>query len=147
MRTSYSTCSETSPESLIRRRIVGLRDRLRRLRRAAEEGGVLIHQRDGSVRAFEEKDVFAAMFMARSESLRGVAYQSEVLDAVRNAAPESRAAFEERFGSIRVETKIVNRSGEVSKIMVLTEEGEALTLNEAGEVIGRGPREVEDLLE
>jgi hypothetical protein len=35
---------------------VGIRDRLRRLQRQAEEGGVLIRQRDGTVRAFDVMD-------------------------------------------------------------------------------------------
>ena len=79
---------------------MALRDRLRRLSRQAEEGGVLIRQRDGTVRAFDIMDVWKDTFMAQYELFRGEAYPSDVLEAVRNATPESRVAFEERFGPI-----------------------------------------------
>jgi hypothetical protein len=79
---------------------VSIRDRLRRLRARAEEGGVLICQRDGSVKVFDTMDVHAEMFRARTDLLRDAATDFEVLAAVRNATPESRAAFEERFGPI-----------------------------------------------
>jgi len=84
-----------------------VRGRLRRLEREAKEGAVLIRQRDGSVRGFDAMDVHAEMFLARIELFRERAYQSEVLEAVRNATPESRAAFEEQFGEITMEAGVV----------------------------------------
>ena len=86
---------------------MALRDRLRRLTRQAEEDGVLIRQRDGTVRVFDVLDVDKAMFLAQFELFKGESYPSEVLDAVRNATPESKAAFEERFGSITMTGRII----------------------------------------
>lgn len=77
-----------------------LRGRLKRLRQKAEEGGVIIRQRDGGVRVFDTMTVFSEMFLAKMDLLRDTARDSEVLDAVRTATPESRADFEERFGPI-----------------------------------------------
>jgi Zn/Cd-binding protein ZinT len=47
------------------------------------------------------------MFMARYELFMGNSYQSQVLEAVRNATPESKAAFEEQFEEITMEARIV----------------------------------------
>ncbi len=85
----------------------GVRARLRRLEREAKEGAVLIDQRDGGVRAFDAMEVGMELFMARYELFMGNSYQSEVLEAVRNATPESRAAFEEQFGEITFAARIV----------------------------------------
>jgi hypothetical protein len=72
---------------------MGLRDMLRRLRREASEDAVLIHQRDGSVRAFDKLDVMAALYLARLDAAIGREPRtSEVLEALANATPESRAA-------------------------------------------------------
>jgi hypothetical protein len=86
---------------------MALRDRLRRLTRQAEEAGVLIRQRDGSVRVFDVMDVDKDMFLAQYRLVLGESYPSEVLDAVRNATPESKVAFEERFGSIAMTGRII----------------------------------------
>ena len=104
---------------------MGLRDRLRRLRQKAEEGGVLIRQRDGGVKVFEVMHVQAEMFLAQMELLRDTARQSEVLDAVRNATPESRAEFEERFGAIAFTEYIIGSSsnGGWVEAKTLTEDG------------------------
>ena len=85
----------------------GVRGRLRRLEREAKEGAVLLHQRDGSVRAFDAMEVGMEMFMARYELFMGNSYQSEVLEAVRGATPESKAAFEEQFGKMTMVAHIV----------------------------------------
>jgi hypothetical protein len=89
---------------------VGLRDRLRKLEKAATEGAVVLRQRTGGVRAFSEMDVEMEIFLARTALLRGNALESEVLNAVRNATPESRAAFLERFGfgeELTMEARII----------------------------------------
>jgi hypothetical protein len=87
--------------------MAGVRGRLRRLARLAQEGAVLLHLRDGSVRAFDAMEVGIEMFMARCELFMGNSYQSEVLEAVRGATPESRVAFEEQFGEISFEAHII----------------------------------------
>jgi hypothetical protein len=52
--------------------------------------------------------VFGEMFLAKTDLLvRGESRSSEVLDAVRAATPESRAAFEEEYGSIEMVGHIV----------------------------------------
>ncbi len=86
---------------------MGLKDRLRKLRREAEEGAVVIHLRDGSRRCFEDMDVFAEMFLAKMGLFRGDAPNSPVLDAVRDATPESRRAFEDEYGPIEMEVAVV----------------------------------------
>ena len=86
---------------------MGLRGRLKRLEREAREGAVLIYQRDGSVRAFDAMDVHAETFLAQTDLYKGEARPSEVLEAVRGATPESRAAFEEQFEEITMEARIV----------------------------------------
>jgi hypothetical protein len=50
---------------------VGLRDRLRRLTRQAEEDGVLIRLRSGTVRVFDVLDFQREMFLAQYELFRG----------------------------------------------------------------------------
>jgi hypothetical protein len=79
---------------------MGMRDRLRRLRREAEGDGFLVRLRDGTVRAFAVMDIHSEMFLTQMDLFRGTSRESEVLEAVRNATPESRRAFEERFGAI-----------------------------------------------
>ena len=60
---------------------------MRRLEREAKEGAVLLHQRDGSVRAFDAMEVGMELLMAHFELFMGNSYQSEVLEAVRDATP------------------------------------------------------------
>jgi hypothetical protein len=98
----------------------GVRGRLRRLAREAKEGAVLLHQRDGSVRGFDAMEVDMEMFMARCELFMGNSYQSEVLEAVRGATPESKAAFEEQFGEISFEAKIIAAEYEGGWVEVYT---------------------------
>jgi hypothetical protein len=108
---------------------VSLRSRLRRLQQKAEEGGVLICQRDGSVHFFDVMDVQAQMFLARMNLFRETSIDSEVLDAVRNATPESKAAFEERFGSIAMSNHVIASGSEAEGAWV-----ETYTLMEDGTV-------------
>ena len=86
---------------------MGLRGRLRKLKREAEEGSVVVRLRDGTTRYFEDMDVFAEMFLAKVDLFKGVTPDSEVLDAVRGATPESREAFEREYGPIEMEARIV----------------------------------------
>ncbi len=86
---------------------MGLRDKLKRLRRVAEEGAVLIRQRDGSVRAFDNMHVLKEMFLTKTDLFSGRCRESEVLEAVRNATPDSRAPFEERYGEITMTAHII----------------------------------------
>jgi hypothetical protein len=104
---------------------MSLRQRLRRLRAKAEEGGVLIRQLDGSVRAFEVLEVQKEMYLAQADLLRDTARESAVLAAVRGATPESRAVFEERFGPIVMVEYIIASptSGGWVESYMLTEDG------------------------
>ena len=72
---------------------MSLRDRLRRLKQEAEKGAVSVRQRDGTVRTFDEMTVHKEMFGARMDLFMDTARESVVLEAVRNATPESRKAF------------------------------------------------------
>ena len=106
---------------------MGGRARLRRLQAKVEHDGVVLRQRDGTLKAFEVMHVQAEMFLAKMDLLRDTARDSEVLDAVRNATPESRREFEERFGPIAfteyligadwVEAKTLTEDGEVERIV------------------------------
>jgi hypothetical protein len=87
---------------------MGLRRRITRFTREAEEGAVLIRLRDGSTRAFDAMTVSREKFLARVDLACGRPIRhSEVLEAVRNATPESRAAFEAEHGEIAMETHII----------------------------------------
>jgi hypothetical protein len=114
---------------------VGLRDRLRRLRKEAESDAVLIRQRDGTVKAFETMEVHKQLFLAKMDLFRKAWIDSEVLTAVRRATPESRAAFEERFGSIAMTGHVVASvpQGGWAKAYALKEDGSvAETFHEGG---------------
>ena len=86
---------------------MGLRGRLRKLKREAEEGVLVIRLRDGTTRYFDDNTAFAEMFLARVDLIKGVAKDSGVLDAVRGATPESREAFEREYGPIGMEARII----------------------------------------
>ena len=86
---------------------MGLRDQLRRLKREAQKDRVVLRLRGGGVRIFSDLEVFSEMFLCRTDLFLGKARPSEVLDAVRAATPESRAAFEEEYGSIEMVAHIV----------------------------------------
>ena len=75
---------------------MGLRDQLRRLKREAQKDRVVLRLRGGGVRIFSDLEVFSEMFLCRTDLFMGKARPSEVLDAVRAATPESRAAGEPR---------------------------------------------------
>jgi hypothetical protein len=86
---------------------MGSRDRLRRLERDAKAEGAILKLTDGSTRIFEDNYVFGEMFLCQTDLFHGEARPSEVLDAVRQATPESRAAFEAEYGSIEMEARII----------------------------------------
>jgi hypothetical protein len=86
---------------------VGLKDQLRRLKREAQKDRVVLRLRDGGVRVFSDLEVFKEMFLCRTDLFMGKARPSEVLDAVRAATPESRAAFEEEYGSIEMVNHVI----------------------------------------
>ena len=109
---------------------MSLKQRLRRLKERAEDGAVVIHQRDGSLRRFEVMHIQIEMYLALCDLLRDTARESEVLAAVRNATPESQRKFEERFGPIRiveyiigsrtdgwVEQKTLTQDGRVERVL------------------------------
>ena len=86
---------------------MGLRNELRRLKREAQKDRVVLHLRDGGLRAFDRMEVFGEMFLCQMDLMSGKARPSEVLDAVREAPPESRAAFEDEYGSIEMVGRII----------------------------------------
>jgi hypothetical protein len=86
---------------------MGLKGRVNKLTRQAEEGAVLIKLRDGTTKAFDAMTCLEEMFLTQMDLFMGEARSSEVLEAVRNATPQSRAAFEEQFGEITMEAQVV----------------------------------------
>jgi hypothetical protein len=87
---------------------MALKGRLRRLEREAQSEGVILRLRDGSLRVFDRMEVAKEMFLTKTGLLvRGESRSSEVLAAVRNATPESRAAFEQEHGSIEMVGHII----------------------------------------
>jgi hypothetical protein len=69
---------------------------LRRLARAAAQGAVLIRQRDGSVKPFDNMYVMTEVFLAKFDAALGCPRRSsDVLDALDGATPESRRSVEE----------------------------------------------------
>jgi len=51
--------------------------------------------------------VWSEMFLAKTDLFKGESNPSEVLDAVRQATPESRRAFEAEYGTITLEVQVV----------------------------------------
>ena len=86
---------------------MALKGRLRRLEREAQSEGVILRLRDGGIRVFSDLEVFKEMFICRMDLFSGKARPSEVLDAVRAATKESRAAFEDEYGSIEMVGHII----------------------------------------
>lgn len=106
---------------------MGLKDRLNKLRREAEEGAVVIRLKDGTARHFDDNTVWGEMFLAKMGLFRADAPDSPVLDAVRNATPQSRRAFEREYGPIEMEVHVVASPAEGGWV-------EVTTLSESGEV-------------
>ena len=110
---------------------MGLKDRLRKLKREAEEGAVVIRLRDGTTRCFEDDEAFGAMFLAKMALFRGEVPGSPVLDAVRAATPESRRAFEDEYGPIEMSVAIVDTDW--AEVHALLEDGTVETTRHEGE--------------
>lgn len=123
---------------------MSFRQRLRRLREKAEDGAVVVYQRDGTLRRFDVMEVWAHMFLARMDLWGDTATDSEVVAAVRNATPESRAEFEEKFGSIvmtnyvigspqvggSIEAKTLTEDGRVERVLYEGDSPEATLIRE-----------------
>jgi hypothetical protein len=113
---------------------MGLKDRLRRLERGARTEGVVLRLGDGSLRVFDNLEVFKEMFLCRTDLFMGKARPSLVLDAVRAATPESRAAFEDEYGSIEMVNHVIAadyQGGWVDEYRLL-EDGTVETIHHEG---------------
>jgi hypothetical protein len=86
---------------------MGLRGWIKRLERDAQKDMVILRLKDGGISIFSDLEVFKEMFLCRTDLFRGEARPSEVFDAVRAATPESRAAFEEEYGSIEMVNHVI----------------------------------------
>ncbi len=86
---------------------MGLKDQLRRLKQDVQKDMVVVKLKDGGTRVFADMDVLKEMFLCQTKLFSGEARPSEVLDAVRAATPESRAAFEAEYGPIEMLARII----------------------------------------
>src|ERR671933_2853723 len=84
-----------------------VKDKLRRLEREAYKHGIVLSLRDGTTKVFDDMTCWKEMFLAEWDLFRGEARQWEVLEAVRSATPESRRAFEAKYGSIEMEAQVI----------------------------------------
>ncbi len=84
------------------------------------------------------------MFLTKVSLYSGEARNSEVLDAVRAATPESRAAFEAQYGDIEMEARIIagDYQGGWVEVFKLEEDGTVRKTRHAG-----GSEEAERLRE
>ena len=123
---------------------MGLRGRIKKLTQQAEEGTVLIRIRDGSTRVFTVMDIQKEMFLAKCDLACEEARRSPVLEAVRAATPESRAAFEAQHGTITPELHIVAsvEQGGWVEVLKLEEDGKVTKVRHEG-----GSEEAERLRE
>ncbi len=114
---------------------MGLRGRIKKLTQQAEEGAVLIRLRDGNTRVFAVMEVQKEMFLAKYALAREEARQSPVLEAVRQAATESRAAFEAQHGTITPSLHIVapEKRGGWVEVYKLEEDGTVTKVRYEGE--------------
>ncbi len=128
---------------------MGLKDRLNKLRREAEGDAVVIRLRDGTARYFDDNTVWGEMFLAKVGLFRGTAPDYPVLDAVLGATPESRRAFEERYGPV-VGMRVSVVAADWAEVHTLGEDGTVETTRHTGESVERikaKARGVEDLCE
>jgi len=121
-----------------------LKGRVKRARQEAEAEGVVLVLRDGSRRVFTDMQVWSEMFLAKTDLYKGESRSSEVLDAVRQATPECRAAFEAQYGTITPEVQIVAGAyqGAWVEVYKLEEDGSVTKLRHEG-----GSEEAERLQE
>jgi hypothetical protein len=87
--------------------MAGLKGRIKRAQEAAQGEGIVLELRDGGRRVFSNAECWKEMFLAQIELMRGETQPSEVLAAVRQATQESRAKFEERYGSLEMVGRII----------------------------------------
>jgi len=104
---------------------MALRDQLRRIQREVRESAVLVRLRDGTSRVFTDQEAFAQMFLCQLDLFSDEVRSSEVLDAVRNATPESRREFEEEYGPITMTATILTSAAEGgwAEVFTLLEDG------------------------
>jgi hypothetical protein len=102
---------------------MSLKGRLRRVAREVEGDGIVLRLKDGTTRVFDAMEVNAQMFLAQMNlfTTSGPRIDNEVLEAVRGATPESRQAFEERFGPIAMSGHVI--SAEWVEVYTLDEDG------------------------
>ena len=120
---------------------MGLRDQLRRLRKEAGKGAVLVETKDGSnrsTRAFTEQQVLREVFLARCDLIKGQPPKdsSGVISAVLNATDQSRRRFEQRFGQVLgMEVRIVasQEQGGWAETFTLLADGTVEKLHYEGE--------------
>ena len=86
---------------------MGLRGRIKRLEADVQKDMVFVKLQDGDTRIFGAQEVLTEMFLAQYGLIVGEPRPSEVLEAVRRATPESRAAFETEYGSIEMGANII----------------------------------------
>src|SRR5919202_2640338 len=84
-----------------------VKDKLRRLEREAYKHGIVLYLRDGTTKVFDDMTCWKEMYLAEWDLFRGEAGQSEDLEAVSNATPESRRAFEAKYGSIEMKAQVI----------------------------------------
>ena len=89
-----------------------LRGRIRRLKQKAASDSVILKLTDGSTHIFDAMEAYKDMFLTHMGLYKGEAHPSEILDAVRAATPESRAAFEAQYGPIEMVVHIVAAENE-----------------------------------
>jgi hypothetical protein len=71
------------------------RDTIRALRREAAREGVTVKLTDGTTKSFSRMEVMAQLYLARLDATGGrEVRESDVLDALNRATPESRALLE-----------------------------------------------------
>jgi hypothetical protein len=106
--------------------MAGIRGRVRRAQQEARAEGVVLEFRDGSRKVFADMYVRFEMFLCKMDLFSGESKPSEVLSAVREATPESRAKFEAEYGPIEMEARVIaaDYQGGWVEIYCLTESGE-----------------------
>jgi len=94
---------------------MSFRDRLRRAEDGARDDGIVLRQKDGTVKVFSPGECWREVFLTRMSLLRDKPRSSEVMHAVRNATPQSRAEFESKWGRITPAMNVVGREGWVEE--------------------------------
>src|SRR5687767_2173812 len=114
--------------------MAGLKGRVRRARQDAQAEGVVIELKDGSRRVFDDMHAWSEMFLTTTDLFSGKSKPSEVLDAVRQATPESRRRFEEEYGTITPEVHIVaaDYQGGWVEVFILEEDGRVTKVRHEG---------------